>query len=132
MDRERRILLAAALLLGAGLLVACSQSAVRLGWVETSSPGHVEASYASFTGIETHTVLAEAGKTLYLEYDAEVVQGALCLEVKGPFGKTIWYAFLCEDCAETKTLPVNEDGCYTIFVEGEDTEGSFDLAWEQR
>lgn len=128
----RTILLVVLAILLAGILASCSQSAVRFGWLETSSPGHVEASYAKFTGTETRTVLAQAGRTLYLEYQAEVDAGDLCLEVKDPFGRTIWHVTLCEDCAETKALPVDEDGCYTIFVEGEDAEGSFDLAWQQR
>ena len=132
MRQNRTTLLIVYAILLAGLLAACSQSTARLDWVETSAPGHVEASYAKFTGTETRTVLAQAGRTLYLEYKAEVDAGDLCLEVKDPFGKTIWYATLCEDCAETKALPVDEDGCYTIFVEGEDAEGSFDLVWEQR
>jgi hypothetical protein len=132
MNQARATLFVVLALLLAGFLVACSQSAVRLGWVEASSPGHVEASYAKFTGTETRTVLAQAGGTLYLEYKAEVEAGDLCLEVKDPFGKTIWHATFCEDCAETKALPVDEDGCYTIFVEGEDATGNFDLAWSQR
>ena len=132
MNLVRIALFAFLAILLASFLTACSQSAVRLGWLETSSPGHVEASYAKFTGTETRTVLAQAGKTLYLEYNAEVHAGDLCLEVKDPFGQTIWRAMLCEDCAETKALAVNVDGCYTIFVEGEGAEGSFDLAWQQR
>jgi hypothetical protein len=132
MDQAQKTFLAVLSLVLAGLLVACSQSGIRVGWVETSSPGHVGASYVKFTGTETRGLLAQAGKTLYLEYDAEVETGVLCMEVKDPFGRTIWRVFLCEDCGETQTLPMDEDGCYTIFIEGDGTEGGFDLSWEQR
>ena len=131
MDQVRKILLVVLLLVLAGLLVGCGQSVVRLGWVETSSPGHFEASYTKFTGTEKRTVLGEAGKTLFVEYDAEVHTGDLRMEVEDPFGKTIWCACLCEDCGEIKAFSVDKSGCYTISISGEDTEGSFDLAWEQ-
>jgi hypothetical protein len=115
-----------------GLMVGCSQGAVRLGWVETSSPGHFKATYGEFTGTETLTVLAQPGETLYLEYDAEVGGGSLCLEVDDLYRETVWCVSLCEDCRETKALSVNRAGCYTISVQGEATEGGFDLRWEQK
>ncbi|MFC2031732.1 hypothetical protein ACFLWA_13535 [Chloroflexota bacterium] len=132
MDHQQRTPLATILVVLTGLLVACSQSSTRLGWVEASSPGSLEATYAEFTGMETRTVPVQPGKTLYLEYDAEVRKGALRLEVDDPLGETIWCAFLCDSCGETKVLPVNRAGCYTISVQGETTEGGFELQWEQR
>ncbi len=77
MDKVRKTLLAAVPLLLAGLLAACGQAAVRLGWVEISSPGHLAASYIKFTGTETRTVPAQAGETLFLEYGAKVDTGDL-------------------------------------------------------
>ena len=116
----------------AGLLVGCGQSRIRLGWVETSSPGHLKASYGEFTGTETRTVLAQPRETLYLEYDAEVNRGSLRLEVDGPYGQAVWCVALCDDCGASKALPVSKAGCYTISVRGEATEGSFDLRWERK
>ena len=132
MDNARKTLLATMLVMLVGLLVGCDQSGVRVGWVEASSPGHVKAEYAQFTGTETRTVLAQPGETLYLEYDAKVDRGSLHLEVDNPYGETIWCTSLCEDCGETKELPVKEAGCYTISIRGEATEGSFDLKWKQK
>jgi hypothetical protein len=131
MGHKRNILMAATLVVLVGLLVGCSQSSSRFGWVETSSPGHVKATYAEFNGTETRTVLAQPGETLYLEYDAEVDNGSLQLEVYDPYGETVWCVALCRDCGETKALPVYMAGCYTISVRGEATEGGFDLKWEQ-
>ncbi len=132
MGHKRSILMAATLVVLVGLLVGCSQSSIRLGWVETSSPGHLKATYAGFTGTETRTVLAQPGETLYLEYDAEVDNGSLHLEVDDPCGGAIWCVSLCENCGETKALPVYRASCYTISVRGEAAEGGFDLKWEQK
>jgi hypothetical protein len=131
MDHKQSVLMAATLVVLAGFLVGCSQSSVRLDWVETSSPGHIKATYAEFTGTETRTVLAQPGETLYLEYDAEVSKGGLYLEVDDPYREAIWCVFLCDDCGETKALPLKRAGCYTISVQGEAAEGGFDLKWEQ-
>jgi hypothetical protein len=132
MDHVQRNLQAATLVVLAVVLVACSQSSIRLGWVETSSPGHLKATYAEFTGTEARTVLVQPGKTLYLEYDAKVDQGSLLLEVEDPYGKPVWCVSLCEDCGETKALPVNSAGCYTVSVQGKAAKGGFDLKWEQK
>lgn len=131
MDSVRKALLAA-LPLVAVLVAGCGQSSVRLGWVETSSPGHLKATYDEFTGLETRTMLTQPGDTLYLEYDARVERGKLSLEVEGPLGETVWCTALCNDCGETRTLPVTSPGCYTISIRGEATEGGFDVKWEQR
>ncbi len=132
MSHKWNILIAATLVVLAGLLVGCGQTSVRLSWMETSLPGHLKATYGEFTGTETRTVLAQPGETLYLEYDAEVDTGNLHLEVGDPYGETVWCADLCQDCGETKALPVNSAGCYTISIRGEATEGSLDLKWGQR
>jgi hypothetical protein len=87
MGHKRNILMVAALAVLVVLLMGCSQSSIRLGWVETSSPGHLNASYGEFTGTETRTVLAQSGETLYLEYDAEVDNGSLHLESMTPTGR---------------------------------------------
>ena len=131
MERVPKALMAA-LLLVAVLVAGCGQSSVRLGWVETSSPGHLEATYDEFTGVETRTVSTQPGETLYLEYDARVERGRLQLEVGGPLGEPVWCVALCNDCGETRTLPATTPGCYSISVQGEATEGSFNLKWEQR
>jgi hypothetical protein len=132
MDHVRESLLATTLVVLVSLMVGCGQSSVRLGWVETSLPGHLKATYEEFTGTETSTVSVQSGKTLYLEYDAEVSSGGLHLEIDDPYGETIWCVFLCENCGETKALPLSKAGCYTISVRGEAAEGGFDVKWEQR
>jgi hypothetical protein len=132
MKQTRKALLATLLVVLVGSLMGCGGSSVRLGWVETSSPGHIEASYSEFTGTEVRIIQAQAGNTLDLEYDAEVDAGRLQVEVEDPFGEIIWCASLCKNCGQTKTLPVYEAGCYTILVQGEATAGGFDLAWGKR
>lgn len=132
MDHVRRILLATALVMLACVLVGCGQSNIRFGWVETSSPGHVKATYSEFSGTETRKVAVEPGKTLFVEYDAEVDQGDLLLEVDDPYGEPVWCVSLCKDCGETRALPVNSAGCYTISVQGRAAEGGFDLKWQQK
>jgi hypothetical protein len=128
----RRKALLAALLVAVIALLPCCRGSVRLGWVETSSPGHITASYSEFTGTEVRTIQAQAGDTLCLEYEDEVDRGNLRLEVEDPFGQTIWCESLCENCCQSEALPVDEPGCYTILVWGEETAGSFDLAWAKR
>jgi hypothetical protein len=124
--------LAALVVAVVGLLVGCRGSSVRLGWVETSSPGHIAASYSEFTGTEVRTIQAQVGDTLCLEYEAEVDGGNLRLEVQDPFGQTIWCESLCEDSCQNEVLPVDVPGCHTILVWGEETAGSFDLTWAKR
>lgn len=91
-----------------------------------------ETEIAEFTGTETRTVTVQPGKTLYLEYDAEVDKGSLHLEVDDPYRKAIWCVALCEDCGESKALSLNMPGCYTISIRGEAAGGGFDLKWEQK
>jgi hypothetical protein len=131
MRYQRVILLAIAFDTLVGLLVGCSQGSVRLGWVETSAPGRVKATYREFTGTETRALLSQTGDTIYLEFDAEVDRGNLHLEVDDPYGEPVWSIDLCQDFGETLELPVERVGSYTIRVRGEATEGGFDLKWRR-
>ncbi len=128
--RERNTIWLTMFLLLASLLAACGRSTVEIGMMETTLPGSWEASYRTFSGTKRSTFGADAGETLVLDYEVAVDKGTLSLRVENPDGEDLWDLSLEESEADTVELSLDEDGRYTIVVEGDATGGGFDLSWE--
>lgn len=122
-------LLALTLLWIAGLLVGCSNSSVKLGWVESSSLKHITARYASFNGVERKMFRAEAGQAISITYDVIVEKGALVIKVMDPDGKILWEEKFREDTADIVILKSTQEGFNTMHIQGQETRGSFYISW---
>ena len=100
--------------------------------VETNLPGRWEANYRTFTGTKLDTIRADAGQTLHLEYEVTVDKGDLGVEIVGQEDEILWGMSFKEDAEDIVELGLEQDGLYTIAIEGDNTGGSFDLSWELR
>ena len=129
MNDSRIVLWATIALLSVGFLVACGQSRIEIGMVETHLPGQWEANYRTFTGTKTDRFRAEAGQTLLVEYSAQVEKGRLDFRVQRPGGELLWEVSLQEGGQETLELDIETGGRYAIVIEGNNTGGSFVLSW---
>ena len=111
--------MAVALILG----VACGctvSSGVFVGMSQRSSDTSLSASYASFDGSLTRSVLLNEGDEICFHYEG----GAGLQAVVRKDGEV-----LCE-IADGTTFTVPADGRYAFAVEGEAKDGGFALAWE--
>lgn len=120
------------MILLSGLLVGCGgrYSSLKVGWVGSSTPGEYAYQYKRFSGIERKTFRADAGATFALDYETDVDEGTLTLRLVSPDGETRWERVLEEDVDASLTVTLEQDGRYRLEIEGNDTKGSFDLAWE--
>lgn len=125
---KRGLLVLSALLAATALLSGCQS--VRIGYVGSNRTGHMAASYARFTGEESHAVGLKQDQVLRLEYQLVAEEGALTVHVQAPDGEAIWQA----DVQQRRDngivdLRAGEAGEYRVIVRGKDTKGSFDLTW---
>jgi hypothetical protein len=116
--------------LGAWLLAGCGASTLEIGMVETNLPGRWEASYTTFTGTKLDTIRANAGQTLVLEYEVTVDKGNLGVEIIGQEDEILWGMSFKEDAEDSVELGLEQNGPYTIAIEGDNTGGSFYLSWD--
>jgi hypothetical protein len=130
MKRKRTTAWLATALFLTSLLAACGQSSLEIGMVETNLPGHWEASYTTFTGTKADKIRADAGQILILEYEVKADKGDLSIELNHSEAGTLWDVTLQENAEDIVKLALEQDGPYTITIEGENTGGSFDLSWE--
>lgn len=130
MNRKRTAICLALSILFFSLLTACGQSSLEVGMMETNLPGRWEARYVTFTGTKVDTIRAQAGQTLILEYNVEVDKGDLSIEVDRHEREAIWDVSLQEDADDTVQIALDQDGPYTIVVEGDNAGGSFEFSWE--
>lgn len=130
MSYKRTAIWSAIALVLVGLVTGCGQSSVEVGMVETNLPGRWEASYSTFTGTKLDSIPAQAGETLLLEYEVEVNKGDLSIEIRHSEGGSLWDVSLQEDADNRVELALEQDGPYTIAIEGDNAGGSFRLYWE--
>lgn len=132
MNYRRKAVWAAIALVLVGLVAACGQSSVEVGMVETNLPGRWEASYSTFTGTKVDSVRAQAGETFLLDYEVEVNKGDLSIEIRHSGDGSLWDVSLQEDANDRVELDLEQDGPYTIAIEGDNAGGSFSLSWDLR
>jgi hypothetical protein len=129
MDRRRTTMWLAVSLLVIALLAGCGQSRLQVGMMENHLPGRWEARYTTLIGTREDTVRADAGQTLTLDYDVKVEKGTLSITVTNPERKALWQVSLQEGEKDRIQLDLDQDGRYTIAVDGDSAGGSFDLSW---
>ncbi|MDX1612894.1 MAG: hypothetical protein R3300_01215 [Candidatus Promineifilaceae bacterium] len=114
-------------------LVGCANAAgaagVRLMWREMSVPGHVDAHYHTFSGMEERGFEAERGQELKLDYKLDIEKGALSLSIFAPDDSLLWQVHHQQDASDSMPLYLPADGDYRLRVEGVETGGGFDLTW---
>jgi len=114
------------------LLTGCGtyRSQVRISWAGSSNSGRMAYRYKTFSGVERKNERLEAGDTLIFEYDATVEEGTLTLQVEDPDDAPLWETTLRENGQDRVELTAEQAGTYTIVVEGDNTGGKFEVAWE--
>lgn len=117
------------LLLLTMILAACSPQ-IRIAWAGTSMGNEMNYRYRTFTGTEFARVEAEEGQELNVDYAVAVDKGTLTLRLVGPEEQVLWEEQYREDVQGEYSLAPTQDGTYRIGVEGDETGGSFDIAWQ--
>jgi hypothetical protein len=110
------------------LLVLVAGCTTRVGYVGRNVPGHMSASYNTFTGSEQMKVAAGEGSTLSIDYRSEVTKGELAILVKNPDGTTLQK--LETDTEGSTTIELTRPGPYYIAVIADGAGGDYDIRWE--
>ena len=126
---RRAMVLAVSLLTVVALMIGCGRSSLRIGWRETSGLRHKTARYRSFDGLERASFRTQAGESIELDYEVEVDEGTLTLALLSPDGEQVWEETFEEDATDTVRLSAPESGRYRLWIEGESTQGAFDVSW---
>jgi hypothetical protein len=108
-------------------LPACTR---KVGWVETNIGNTFTAQYRFFDGMQTDTIRLDAGESVILAYDIEVLEGNLSLQITDPNGDSVWERTFIENENSELKFTSEMGGRYKINLTGEETEGEFDLQWE--
>ena len=108
-------------------LPACTR---KVGWVETNIGNTFTARYRLFDGMQTDTIRLDAGESVILTYDIEVLEGSLTLQIEDPNGDSVWERTFNQNENSKLEFSSEMDGRYQINLIGYETEGSFDLQWE--
>jgi methionine-rich copper-binding protein CopC len=130
MRMRRAALLAMALLVVSGVLIGCgARSSVKIGWRGSDSRKRTWASYVSFGGLERKSFRAEAGEMIELDYDVEVEEGALTIQLLDPEEDRVFHRTFRESAADVELMSAPRSGRYELRIEGEGTKGSYDVSW---
>ncbi len=112
------------------LLTACGHSSVALAMRESHILNQWKASYTSFTGVKTHSLRADAGQILMVNYDVQVDKGKLRLQVENADGEMVWEEAMQTGKSGTASVNLDQTGRYTIFIQGDRTSGSWAVNWD--
>lgn len=131
MQKKLRVMMLCLVVILTNLVIAgCRSSSIRIGWLEHDASNRKQASYRKFTGKERINFQASAGETLHLSWDASVEKGSLTFRLLDPQKDSLWVESYLEDSQGSVTLPLPQKGLYTLWIQGEETRGSFDLTWD--
>lgn len=83
------------------LLTACSR---QVGWVGLNYLNIIDVSYQFFDGKKVERIQVDAGNTFNLDYDVEVDDGTLRLELIDPDREMVWEASFLEDNEDVMTF----------------------------
>ena len=110
------------------LVVGCSSSNLKVGYVSSGVGNTFTASYYYFDGIESRNIKGEPGEIITIAYNSEIKKGNLEIKIESPTGEV--YLLPTDLKSEEKMeIPVNKTGTYRLIVMGERTRGSFSVAW---
>jgi len=103
---------------------------IKIGWVEFSNLNSIKCSYTTFTGIEKRGVWVKAHQCILLSYKVTVSSGNLQIRIESPSGIILWQNLFESDESGVVNIKANQSGWYEVFIEGENTRGSFDIRWK--
>lgn len=109
------------------LLSACTR---QIGWVGMNYGNSISATYQLFDGKQTETIRIDAGDKFSLDYEIDVNEGALTLQMVNPDKDIIWEAVFLQDTTDMFTFFSEEGGRYTLRILGDNTQGGFNIEWE--
>lgn len=107
------------------LLTSCDK---RMMFVGSSTKSKLSASYKLFTGTEEKKVKLKSGETLSMDYNSKVEKGELSMKLYGPDNEVL--KELGTNESGTEKIEADQEGKYRIEVKGEDTKGSFEVAFK--
>ncbi len=117
-------------------LGGCDFSKIKIGEVRmmygANEEGHIAYNYETFTGIESGNVQVEKGQIISFEYAATVNRGSLMIEWQDPNGEVVWRKSLIESDGGNEAIIAESSGGYSIFIQGRNTSGEFDISWENQ
>jgi hypothetical protein len=120
------------LLIFATLLSACADSStVKIGWICTDGPQMMDCSYRQFTGRKTDSQAIEAGETMQVAYDIVVEAGGLTFSIEDPAGAVIREIAWKDSEQGAISFTAESDGRYRWIVDGDQTQGAFQIEWEK-
>jgi len=122
----------AQIVLLAVLLIGCASSQYRMGWIEVRDENSIRCSYSRFDGKEKVGIKAEEGQEFRLSTDVEVSEGVLTIQLFDPDDSLVWEERSAEDNAKVENLVLKTSGQYKLIITGDDTNGSFDISWEEK
>ncbi|NBG89536.1 hypothetical protein [Isachenkonia alkalipeptolytica] len=110
------------------LLVGCSTSNLKIGYISSGVGNTLTASYYYFDGIESRKIEGEPGEIITIAYNSEVKKGNLEMKIESPTGEV--YPLPTEhNSEEIVEIPVDKTGTFRLIVMGERTRGSFSVSW---
>lgn len=115
-------------LIGTMLLSSCTTT--KVGWVGTNIGNTYRASYQRFDGREADRIRLRSNEPFSLDYEVEVEDGALTLQILAPGGDLVWEETFLEDAEDIFEFTPESSGRYTIRIEGDQTQGRFELNWD--
>ena len=118
------------ILLSMMMIIFLSSCTRKIGWVGTNIGDKFNASYQFFDGKQISTLRLDAGETLKLDFELEIIKGSLILQMLDPNKNLVWQKRFFEDTSGNFTITPDIDGRYRLNVIGEETQGGFDLQWE--
>ena len=128
---RKAVVVGVALVVTSTLLIGCgARSSLRVGWVANDGPTRRRARYTSFSGLERASFRAEAGEMIEIEYEVEVAEGTLTIELLDPEGDRVVYERFEEHDSDMVAVSAPRSGRYRLRIEGEKTRGRYDVSWE--
>ena len=111
------------------VLTGCSNSALKIGWMENSGFSHKTAQYTTFTGTEQTKICVDDGETVSLDYQVTVEKGSLTIALERPDNTMYWENTFTQDASDAFLIETESEQCFELQITGEETGGSFDISW---
>jgi|GEM_PF-905563 len=110
------------------MVVGCSTSNLKVGYVASGVGNTYTASYYYFDGMESRNIKGEPGEIITISFNSEVKKGNLEMKIQSPTGEV--YPLPTDlNSEEMVEIKVDQTGTYQLIIMGERTRGSFSVAW---
>ncbi|ETT52400.1 MULTISPECIES: hypothetical protein [unclassified Paenibacillus] len=107
------------------LLTSCDK---KIMYVGSSTKSKISGSYKFFTGTEEKKLSMKSGETISIDYKSKVEEGQLSMKLYGPDNQVL--TELATNESGTEKVKADKDGKYRIEIKGEETKGSFKVAFK--